>query len=147
MAYIFLGSDHAGYDLKEKLQEYLKKQEHHAVDVGVFKAEPPADYPDIGREVAEKVTENKNSFGILVCGSGLGMCMVANKIKGIRAASCESKYTAEMARRHTNANILCLGGRILNLDSAKEIVDTFLNIEFEQHEERHVRRVNKIENP
>lgn len=141
---IYLGSDHAGLELKEKLQEYLKEKYDKVIDLGVFAVEPPADYPDIAHEVAEKVRENNGSKGILVCGTGIGMCMAANKVPGIRAAVCESAKTAEMSRKHNDANILCLGGRVLEFESAKQMADAFLSTEFEA-EERHVRRVQKIE--
>lgn len=139
---IYLGSDHAGFRLKEEIQQYLKGKDYHVVDLGVFE-EVSSDYPDIAREVAEKVSENKNAFGILMCGTGIGMCMAANKVKGVRAANAESVTYAEMARRHNDANILCLGGRHISFEKAREIIDTFFSITFEA-EERHVRRVEKV---
>lgn len=139
---IYLGSDHAGFRLKEQIQEYLKNKNYRVVDLGVFE-EVLSDYPDIAREVAEKVSENKNAFGILMCGTGIGMCMAANKVKGIRAANAESTQYAEMARRHNDANILCLGGRHITFEKAQEIIDTFFRTPFEA-EERHVRRVKKV---
>lgn len=142
MAQIYIGSDHGGYELKQNLIEYLNTQKHHMVDIGVFEA-APSDYPDIAREVAEKVSENPSSFGILACGTGIGVCMAANKVKGIRAANCENNYCAEMARRHNNANIICLGGRVIGVELAKSLVDTFLKTKFEE-EERHLRRIEKI---
>lgn len=140
---IYIGSDHAGFRLKEEIQNYLKGKGHRVVDLGVFE-EVPSDYPDIAREVAEKVSENPGSFGILMCGTGIGMCMAANKVKGARAANAESTQYAEMARRHNDANILCLGGRHIEFPKAKEIIDTFFSTAFEA-EERHVRRVEKME--
>lgn len=141
---IYIGSDHGGYDLKNKIKEYLKQGGNKVVDIGVFQIKEPADYPDIAHEVAEKVRENEDSCGILVCGTGVGMCMAANKVKGIRAAVCESEQTVEMSRKHNDSNMLCLGGRILQDDKALRMVDIFLNTEFEK-EERHIRRVGKIE--
>lgn len=141
---IYLGSDHAGLALKDEIQKYLKSQKHKVIDLGVFAAEPPADYPDIAHEVAEKVRENHGARGILVCGTGIGMCMAANKSPGIRAAVCESEKTVEMSRRHNDANVLCMGGRVLEPALAKKLVDIFLRTEFEK-EERHARRVKKIE--
>ena len=140
---IYIGSDHAGFDLKQAIRKHLEEQQNKVVDLGVFKAEPPADYPDIAQEVAEKVGENKGSFGILVCGTGIGMCMAANKIKGIRAAVCESAQTAEMSRKHNDANMLCLGGRVREPKTALAMVDIFTRTKFEG-DERHVRRVAKI---
>lgn len=141
---IYLGSDHAGLALKDEIQKYLKEQNQKVVDLGVFAAEPPADYPDIAHEVAEKVRENDGARGILICGTGVGMCMAANKTSGIRAAVCESEKTVEMSRRHNDANVLCMGGRVLEPQLAKKLVDIFLKTPFEE-EERHVRRVKKIE--
>lgn len=141
---VYIGSDHAGFEMKEKLQVYLKSLGMKAVDLGVFASEPPADYPDTAFEVAEKVQENIGSRGILVCGTGIGMCMTANKVSGIRAANCENLKAAEMSRKHNDSNVLCIGARLLTFDDAKKIVEAFLNTEFEA-EERHVRRVKKME--
>lgn len=142
--YVYVGSDHAGFALKQSVHAHLQKQGYKVVDLGVFAAEPPADYPDIAHEVAEKVRENGGAKGILICGTGVGMCMAANKIEGVRAAVCESVQTVEMSRRHNDANILCLGGRILKPEAALDMVDVFMKTAFE-NEERHVRRVNKID--
>ena len=139
-----MGSDHAGFDLKQKLRADLEKRGEKVIDLGVFAAEPPADYPDIAHEVAEKVRENHGARGILVCGTGIGMCMAANKISGIRAATCETEKTVEMSRKHNDANVLCLGGRVLEQNIAFRMVDVFMNTKFE-NEERHVRRVEKID--
>ena len=144
MTSIYIGSDHAGLELKQKLKEHLQAKTYHVVDLGVFKSEPPTDYPDIAHEVAEKVRENAGSKGILVCGTGVGMCMTANKTPGIRAANPESEQTAEMARKHNDANMLCLGARILTEEKAKKLTDIFMETKFEK-EERHERRVKKIE--
>ena len=142
---LYLGSDHAGFRLKNQIREYLKDKNYRVVDIGVFE-EVSSDYPDIAREVAEKVAENSGSFGILICGTGIGMCMVANKVKGIRAANCESETCTQMARQHNDANILCLGGRIVDFEKTKILVDIFLTEKFEGGE-RHERRVKKIEVP
>lgn len=141
---IYLGSDHAGLALKDAIQTHLVQGGRKVVDLGVFKIEPPADYPDIAHEVAEKVQENHGAKGILICGTGIGMCMAANKNKGVRAANCESVETVEMSRKHNDANVLCLGGRVLKPEIAMKMVDVFISTEFEK-EERHVRRVGKIE--
>lgn len=141
---IYIGSDHAGFELKESIKKHLTEQGKQFVDLGVFAVEPPADYPDIAREVSEKVLENHGTRGILVCGTGIGMCMTANKIKGIRAAVCESEKTAEMSRKHNDANVLCVGGRIVDAPLVHKMVDIFLTTSFEA-EERHVRRVEKID--
>lgn len=141
---IYIGSDHAGYDLKQKIKKHLEQKGQKTVDLGVFASESPADYPDIAHEVAEKVMENGGAEGILVCGTGVGMCMAANKIKGIRAAVCESEQTVEMSRRHNDANVLCLGGRVVEPAIALKIVDVFMSTPFDTAE-RHARRVGKID--
>ena len=141
---VYIGSDHAGFALKQEVRKHLGGQQYKVIDLGVFAAEPPADYPDIAHEVAEKVRENHSARGILICGTGIGMCMAANKIKGIRAAVCESEATVEMSRRHNDANVLCLGGRVVKGPAALKMVDVFMNTAFE-NEERHARRVEKIE--
>lgn len=143
--YVYLGSDHAGFALKQSVHAHLQKEGYKVVDLGVFATEPPADYPDIAHEVGEKVRENQGARGILVCGTGVGMCMAANKIPGVRATVCESVQTAEMSRRHNDANILCLGGRVLKPEAALNMVNIFMKTPFE-NEERHARRIKKIDN-
>jgi len=138
---IAIGSDHGGFRLKEDIKAYLKKRKIGFKDFGAFSKEP-VDYPDIGRKVAKDVASKKHKFGILVCGTGLGMSMVANRVKGIRAALCHNVYTAQMSRAHNDANILCLGGRVLKKAMALKIVDAFLKAPFEGG--RHLRRVRKI---
>lgn len=141
---IYLGSDHGGYVLKNLLQEHLKSNEaYEVVDLGVFN-DDSVDYPDIAREVCEKVIENNGAKGVLICGTGLGMQMTASKIKNIRAALCTNEYMARMSREHNNANVLCMGERVVGSELAKAILDKFLETEFLE-EERHVRRVEKIE--
>ena len=139
---IYIGSDHAGYNFKGVLKDYMGTNGHEVVDLGAF-SEDSVDYPDIAREVAEKVYENHASLGILVCGTGTGMSIAANKHIGIRAASCTSETMAQYARTHNNANVLCLGERILESEEeAKKIVDVFLGSEFEGG--RHQDRVDKM---
>ncbi len=146
---LYIGSDHAGFQLKNQLKEALvgKKlvngEEISALDLGVFNNDP-TDYPDIAREVGEKVRENGGAMGLLICGSGVGMCMAANKMKDIRAVLANNEITAKLARQHNNANVLCLGERLTGKDLALDILDTFLNTTFDA-EERHQRRVEKIE--
>ncbi len=122
----------------------MEEQGTKVIDLGAFAVEPPTDYPDIAHEVAEKIRENNGVRGILVCGTGIGMCMTANKTQGVRAASCESVQTVEMTRRHNDANILCLGGRVLEPKLAHQMVDVFMSTPFEDGE-RHARRVKKID--
>ncbi len=148
---VYLGSDHAGFNLKNLLKKYLESQndpnaeieKYHVVDLGVF-THDPSDYPDIAREVCEKVFENKNSLGILICGSGVGMSIAANRRKGIRAVLAGNETIARQAREDDDANILCMGGRFIGMELAKGITDAFLVAQFNTAE-RHVRRINKIE--
>lgn len=141
---IYIGSDHGGYNLKHVVEKHLEEDsEKRVVDLGVF-TEDSVDYPDIVREVCEKVLENHGAKGVLICGTGLGMQMTAAKIKGIRAALCTNAYMAKMARQHNDANVLCLGERVVGTELAKNIVNAFFSEEF-ANEERHVRRVKKIE--
>lgn len=143
---VYIGSDHAGFEMKNQLKEHLQKENYNTIDLGVFSPES-ADYPDIAREVGEKILERRGSHaqGILLCGTGIGMAMAANKLKGVRAADCTSVEMAKMARKHNDANIVTIGARIIKLDLAEKIVDKFLTTDFEQNEERHVRRVKKME--
>ena len=142
---LYIGSDHAGFELKEVFKKYLDGQGVRHVDLGAFSLDP-IDYPDIAYEVCEKILEHDDgeACGLLICGTGLGMCIVANKVKGIRAASIVDEKMAEMARRHNNANVICLAGRSIDQELAKKIVSVFLNTPFDG-EERHVRRIEKIE--
>ena len=139
---IAIGSDHGGYLLKEDIKEHLSGRKVVFKDFGAY-SEGSVDYPDIGKKVARAVASKKYKFGILVCGTGLGMSMVANKVKGIRAALCHNVYTAQMSRAHNDANVLSLGGRVLKKAPALKIVDAFLQTPFEGG--RHLRRVKKIE--
>lgn len=137
---IAVGADHGGYALKQEIAEYLIAQGHQVQDFGIHNPEP-ADYPDIAVPVARAVAAGEADRAILICGTGIGMSMAANKIAGIRAAVCTDCYMARMAREHNDAQILCLGGRVLGVGSALEIVRTFLSTEFSGG--RHARRVDK----
>lgn len=138
---IAVGADHGGFALKQEIAVYLIAQGYQVQDFGVHSAEP-ADYPDVAALVARAVTAGEAERAILVCGTGIGMSLAANKIPGIRAAVCTDCYMARMAREHNDAQILCLGGRVLGVGSALEIVQTFLSSEFTGG--RHARRVDKI---
>jgi ribose 5-phosphate isomerase B len=142
---IYLGSDHGGFNLKNQVKDYL--QEKHGKDVildlGVF-SNDSSDYPDMAREVSEKVLEMPDSLGILFCGSGVGMCITANRRKGIRAVLAFSEEIAKMSREHNDANVLCLGERYIQTEQAFKVVDAFLGAKFSA-EERHIRRISKIE--
>ena len=138
---IALASDHGGYELKEDLKEYLSEEGYQTQDLG-----PPTpdsvDYPSFGAKIAELVSRGEVERGILICGTGIGMAIVANKYPDIRAALCHDQYTAFMSRRHNDANILVLGGRVLGKGLAREVVKTWLETEFEGG--RHSRRLEQI---
>lgn len=139
---IALGSDHGGYQLKENLKECLMELNVEYVDFGC-ENEKSVDYPDIGFKVAIEVKSGKYDRGILICGTGIGMSVIANKVRGIRAALCHNEFTARCAREHNDANILVLGGKVIGSGLAKEIVKVWLNTKFSQ-EERHINRLTKI---
>ena len=139
---IYIASDHAGFELKEKLKNYLKDKSFELEDLGTNN-ENSVDYPDYAFKLGEKVAGDLESLGILICGTGIGMSMAANKVKGIRAAHCDNWKEAEMTRKHNKANVLCLGARIIDYDLAVKIIDAFLKNNFESG--RHERRVGKIE--
>ena len=138
---IAIGSDHAGFELKEAVRKYLESLKISVKDFGTFSADS-VDYPDYAFAVASAVAEGEFDRGILICGTGIGMSIVANKVKGIRAAECLTPYLAEVSRRHNNANVLTMGGRVLSVEEAREIVHIWLETPFEGG--RHQRRVNKI---
>lgn len=138
---IAIGSDHGGFALKQELLAYLKELGYEYNDMGCYD-ENSVDYPDIAEKVCFEVTSGNAQLGILVCGTGIGMNICANKIKGIRAAQCGDTFSAKMTRRHNNSNVLTLGGRVTGCELAKEIVREFLTNEFEG--DRHERRVNKM---
>lgn len=139
---IYIGSDHAGFDLKNVLREHMKMQGQDVIDLGTFDGAVKVDYPDIAREVAEKVKSNKGSAGVLICGTGIGVAIAANKVKGIRAANVHDVTEALLSRQHNDANIVTVGARTTGEETAKEIVDTFLTTGFEGG--RHTPRIEKI---
>ena len=139
---ILIASDHAAFDLKEHLVTFLKEMNHEVEDLGVERVES-VDYPDFAHRLAEGVGRGDGVQGILICGTGLGMSMAANRHSGIRAALCHDAYTAAMARKHNDANVLCLGARVLGIGVAEQVVRVFLSTPFEGG--RHQRRVDKIE--
>lgn len=143
MKKVITGSDHGGFALKQEIKKYLEESGYEYEDVGC-NSEESCDYPIYGKKAAEKVRKT-GGIGILICGTGIGMCITANKVNGIRAALCHDEYTAKMAREHNNANVLCIGGRVLSSDMAKKITKIFLETEF-SGEERHKNRINEITN-
>ena len=141
MTVVALGADHAGFPLKEDLKGWLIAHGYDVVDLGTQSAEA-VDYPDYAAAVGVAVTAGKAGRGVLVCGTGIGMAMAANKVPGIRAAGCSDAFTARMSREHNDANVLALGARITGREAAIEILETWLAAEFAGG--RHARRVQKI---
>jgi ribose 5-phosphate isomerase B len=136
-----MGSDHAGLELKLKLKEFLQKQGCSVEDVGTHTQES-CDYPDYAVAAGKRLTSGEFDFGVLVCGSGLGISIAANKVPGVRAVPITLEYLAEMSRRHNNANFVCLGARVVGIDLAEAIVKRFLETDYEGG--RHQRRIDKI---
>ena len=138
---IALGSDHVGYPLKLRMVDYLKEKGHFCTDLGTYDEER-TDYPIYGARVAHAVASGEYEVGILVCGTGVGMAITANKIAGIRAVVCSEPYSARLAREHNDANILAFGSRVVDITVAEVIADAFLTAEFEGG--RHIARLNMI---
>lgn len=139
---VVIGCDHGGFDLKQKVIDYFKARDIEFEDYGVYIKEA-ADYPEIAKKVAESVSKNRFDRGILICGTGIGMSIVANKTSGIRASLCHDTYSARVSRAHNNANILCLGARVVGEYLALDIVDIWLKTGFEGG--RHKKRIDMIE--
>ena len=138
---IAIGCDHGGFELKNLIAAHLKERGFEVTDFGITENRP-VDYPEIALKVASSVAARENKLGILVCGTGIGMSLAANKVKGIRAAACSDHYSAKYTRLHNDANILCLGGRVVGAGTALELADLFVDTEFEGG--RHQRRVDMI---
>ncbi len=138
---IAIGCDHRGYSIREKLVELLHRLGHDVTDLGTH-SEDPVDYPDVAASVARLVSQGAVERGILICGTGLGMCIAANKVPGVRAAPCHDDLTAEMSRRHNDLNVLCLSADMLGERLIDRMVEIWLNTPFEGG--RHARRVEKI---
>lgn len=139
---IAMASDHGGLDLKNRVKQYLEECGHQVVDFGTYTADS-CDYPDFARPCAEAVANGSCERGIVVCTTGIGVSIVANKVKGVRCALCANSDMATMTRRHNNANVLAMGQRYVDFDTAKQIVNAFLSTPFDGG--RHQRRVDKIE--
>jgi len=140
---VAVAADHAGYELKQALLPYLIANGFNVIDLGTSTAEIPSDYPDFAQAVGAAVSGGKAERGLLVCGSGVGVSVAANKIPGIYAAICHDTYSAHQGVEHDNMNVLCLGARIIGIELARELVKAFLNARF-TGEERHLRRVAKM---
>jgi len=138
---IAVGTDHRGYELRSKVIELVERLGHEVADLGTFSSEA-VDYPDIAAQVAQKVSRGEADRGILVCGTGLGMCIAANKCQGIRAAACHDDLTAEMSRRHNDANVLCLSADLLGRRLIDRVIELWLSTPFEGG--RHGQRVERI---
>ena len=139
---IAIGSDHAGFELKESLRGFIGDLRHDAMDLGTNSTEP-VDYPDVSAAAGRAVLEGRADRAIIICGSGAGACVAANKLRGIRAAVAHETYTAHQMVEHDDVNVLCLGARVVGTHVAVEVVAAFLNATF-SHEERHRRRVAKV---
>jgi ribose 5-phosphate isomerase B len=138
---IAIGSDHRGYSVKRRLVQMLQQSGHELIDLGT-NSEESCDYPDFAHLVGRSVSEQQVDRGILICGTGIGMCISANKIRGVRAALCHDNITAEMSRRHNNANVLCMSADLLGMELMERMTRLWLETDFEGG--RHVRRVDKI---
>lgn len=141
---IVIGADHAGYELKTELVDYLKSLGHEVMDVGTFDPSQPDDYPDFATLVAKQIQNGAAGRGILVCGSGVGVSVAANKFTGIRAGLTHDHYSARQGVEHDNMNVLVMGSRVIGANTAMDLVDGFLGAQF-SNEERHVRRLAKVQ--
>jgi len=141
---LYIAADHGGYPLKEELKEFLAKEGYEVFDLGADELDLADDYPDYAFKLAEQVVQDENAGGILICGTGQGMCMAANKVAGIRAVVVYNEFTAQDAADHLNANVICLGGRVTDAETAKKAVKIWLDTEFSE-DERHIRRLRKVE--
>jgi ribose 5-phosphate isomerase B len=140
---IAIAADHGGYPLKGELAEQLKTSGHEVLDLGAHKLEPTDDYPDYARYVGQAIQNGHAQRGILICGSGVGACVAANKLKGVRAGLCHDSYSAHQGVEHDDMNVLCLGARIIGSALAEELVERFVSASF-SGEERHSRRLEKV---
>lgn len=139
---IAITSDHAGVDLRFELVDHLKEKGIEVLDMGP-KTKESVDYPDFAQAMCKKIVDKEVDLGIALCGTGVGMSIACNKVKGIRASLCGDSYSAKYTRLHNNSNVLCMGARVIGVDLAKDIVDTYLENEFEGG--RHQRRIDKLE--
>jgi len=142
MKKFYIATDHAGFEVKDFVIEYVRAKGHEIIDLGPFNSER-VDYPDFAKKCADAVVQDNGSFGILICGTGIGISIVANKVAGVRAALCHDAYTAGITRNHNDANILCFGSRVVGLGVIESMIDAFIANEFEGG--RHGERVAKIE--
>jgi ribose 5-phosphate isomerase B len=141
---LVIASDHAGFALKEDVRAYLTKAGHEIVDLGAFTCDPQDDYPDFAERVGEAIRAGEAKRGILICGSGVGVCVAANKMPGIRAGMCHDTYSAHQGVEHDDMNVIVLGARIIGPSLAYELVDTFIRANFIANEARFTRRFKKV---
>ncbi len=141
---LVISADHAGFPLKEDVRAYLTKAGHEVIDLGAFNGNSPDDYPDFAEKVGEAINEGMAPRGILICGSGVGVCVAANKIPGIRAGMCHDTYSAHQGVEHDDMNVLVMGARIIGSSLAYELADTFIKAKFISNEERFTRRFKKV---
>jgi len=141
---IAIGSDHGGYELKEQIKAYLGKKSVEIVDFGTDSTEA-VDYPDYGKKVGLAVTKDDYDFGIVLCGTGIGISISANKVKGVRAALVYDELTGRLAKEHNNANIIALGGRTTSYEQATKIIDSFMSATYEPRHQKRLDKINKIE--
>ena len=140
---IAIGSDHAGFEMKEALKAHLKEKGYEVQDFGTD-SDASCDYPEYAKAVAHCVADGKAEKGVLICGTGIGMSMAANKVKGIRAAVVGDAFSAQATREHNDANVLCMGARVIDLEKATQFLDIFLDTPFSEGE-NHIRRISKLE--
>jgi len=141
---LYIAADHGGYPLKEELKRFLIEEGYEVVDLGPEELDLADDYPDFAFKLAEQVAQDEDAGGILICATGQGMCIAANKVAGIRAVLVHNDFTALDAAGHLNANVICLGGKVTGPEEAKKLVKIWLDTEFSE-DERHVRRLRKVE--
>lgn len=140
---LVIAADHAGFPLKEEIRAYLERLGHEVVDLGAYNTEP-SDYPDFAEAVGKALQARRAERAVLICGSGVGVCIAANKMPGVRAGMCHDTYSAHQGVEHDDMNVLVMGARIIGPALAFDIVSTYLNAKFQGQEERFVRRLNKL---
>ncbi len=141
---LVISADHAGFPLKEEVRAYLTKNGHEIVDLGAYNGDLPDDYPDFAEKVGDAIRQGVAKRGILICGSGVGVCVAANKIPGIRAGMCHDTYSAHQGVEHDDMNVIVFGARIIGANLAYDLVDAFINAKFITSEERFQRRFKKV---
>ena len=141
---VAVGGDHAGFEMKNLIVEHVKSLGHSVVDAGAYEYDALDDFPDFAEAVAVRVADGRAERGLIVCGSGVGASVAANKVRGIRAGLCHDTYSARQGVEHDDMNVVCIGARIIGEELAKEVVSAFLSARFIEEEEKYVRRLNKV---